>query len=423
MSDLGARIRHVVDESAPPIDGDEVLRTAAEPRGVRAGAVALGAALVVVMVGGLTFLWSGGQGDRPAAQESTSTSAAETTVTTAPPAEPSTTTTTTMLSEAGFLEPFRVECTAELADYPCSNLLDHNDATSWQAPDGGIGVSITVWFSPPVKIDQIGFTNLSDEAKYWRNGRVKDLDVKVGELAQTSVVHLDDRRRAGPQFVSVHSLSTSVVTITITGAYPGQSFADLPPFAELALADLSFVGVPAPADEARMDVIISGTRGPYSIDEIQRSGEFGPLIWSLVTTLNGSDDIPHGPGYQWVDWGPLWAGRLIDPTFPGADVYGVTDLLAVDPVALAAVVPRVQTVVLVQVDWSLDDLERFADDLQANAPDNGVCATGNANNDRVHVYATPNLDLGDVPPEAVDVETFEECPGYVDLSPRPTITP
>jgi hypothetical protein len=173
-------------------------------------------------------------------------------------------------------------------------------------------------------------------------------------------------------------------------------------------------------DEAVKEVLIHGTRAPYTFEETQAFGEFGPLLWGLVTTLNGAAEIAHGPTYDWVDWGPPWAGH--QPDSGPHDVYGVTDLSAVDVDAIAEVVPIGTTIVLRQVAWSLDELEEFKEWLNAGAPDNGVCSTGfGLIPNRVSVVAlASSLDLGDVPPGAVALETVDECPVYVEAG---TTTP
>jgi hypothetical protein len=109
------------------------------------------------------------------------------------------------------------------------------------------------------------------------------------------------------------------------------------------------------------ELAIHGTGKVYTLEESQAFGEFGPLLWNLVTTLNGTDRIEHHPGYEWVSWGPTWGGRIYDA---GGNTYGVTDLDAVDPEAVAAAVPAGETIVLREVPWSLDELNEFSDRLR-----------------------------------------------------------
>jgi len=109
------------------------------------------------------------------------------------------------------------------------------------------------------------------------------------------------------------------------------------------------------------ELVIHGTGKVYTLEESQAFGEFGPLLWNLVTTLNGTDRIEHHPGYEWVIWGPMWGGHIYDP---GRETYGVTNLDAVAPEAVAAAVPAGETIVLREVPWSLDELNEFSDRLR-----------------------------------------------------------
>jgi len=179
-------------------------------------------------------------------------------------------------------------------------------------------------------------------------------------------------------------------------------------------ADVSTTGTSGTSGNAlAADLRIEGTRPPYTFEETQAYGEFGPVLWGLVTTLSGADEIPHGPAYEWVDWGPLWAGHQPDPG--PYDVYGVTDLSAVDPDAIAAVVPIGSTIVLREVEWSLDQLEEFIELLIVGASENRVCSTGfGMTPNRVRVVAlAPGPVLGDVPREALAIEIVDDCLVYV----------
>ncbi len=156
------------------------------------------------------------------------------------------------------------------------------------------------------------------------------------------------------------------------------------------------------------EVVIVGTR-EYTFEETQSFGEFGPMLWGVVTTLNGTDDIPHGPGHEWVDWGPVWAGHQPDPG--PYEVYGVTDFSTVDAEALADVVPAGMIIVIREVQWSLNELDEYRTILWKGAPDNGVCSTGfGVVPNRVRVVALPHLNTGYIPFEALSIEIVEECP-------------
>ena len=86
MNDLGNKIRHLVDETAPPIDPARILQTRAR-RSLRPGwAVGVGFGLVVLAIGLVTFAvlrW--GSGHEPAVRPSSvTTGVSETTIDTTP---------------------------------------------------------------------------------------------------------------------------------------------------------------------------------------------------------------------------------------------------------------------------------------------------------------------------------------------------
>jgi hypothetical protein len=162
--------------------------------------------------------------------------------------EPEATSTTTTTSTPDIsiveLEPFRVDCTSELASYPCSALIDADPDNSWNAEAGGVGTVLTFFFSPPVQIAEIIFYNLEDTERFERNARIKALEIVIDDLPQQTIADLRDTNE--PQRIQVRSLGTSTVTITITSAYPGQTYDGKEPFRELALQEIAFYGRVSP---------------------------------------------------------------------------------------------------------------------------------------------------------------------------------
>jgi hypothetical protein len=159
------------------------------------------------------------------------------------------------------------------------------------------------------------------------------------------------------------------------------------------------------------EVIVEGTREPYTFEETQSYGEFGPVLWHLVTTINGTKAVDHHPQYEWVEWGLLWAGH--QPDDGPHVVYGVTNLSAVDVEAVEGILPVGTTIVLREVRWSLDQLEDWKEMLNDGAPENGVCSTGfGLEPNKIRVTAsTPDPDLGPVPEDAVWIDgvTADGC--------------
>jgi hypothetical protein len=210
----GARISQIPLPVAP----QPLLRTTA---GARALMVLAGVILTVAVLALLVNLFRGG-GPGEAVDTSTTTSTTQAPV------------------DIVQLVPIRVDCSTELADFPCSALIDDNPDNSWNAENGGIDATITFMFSPPVQITEVYIRNLPDEERFERNARVKGIEVVIDDLAQATITELADTN--DPQSVQLRSLRTSSVQITVTSAYPGQSYQGREPFRELAIQEIVFYG-------------------------------------------------------------------------------------------------------------------------------------------------------------------------------------
>ena len=158
----------------------------------------------------------------------------------------STTTSTTTPPDLTIVElkPFRVDCTSELASFPCTALTDDDPSNDWNAEAGGVGAVVTFFFSPPVQIAEVILYNLEDAERFARNARIKGLEIVVDDLPQATIADLQDTNE--PQRVQLRSLHTSTVSITITSAYPGQTHEGREPFPELALQEVAFYGRVSP---------------------------------------------------------------------------------------------------------------------------------------------------------------------------------
>lgn len=203
-----------------PVAPQPMLRTTA---GARALMVLAGVILSVAVLALVVNVFRGGE-----ETDATTTTAA----------------TTTVPIRIEQLAPIRIDCTSELAAYPCEALIDGDPDNSWNATEGGVGTEITVLFSPPVQISEVFFHNLENEERFLRNARIKGLEILVDDLEQAIVEELDDSNQ--PQKIQVGSIRTSSLTIRITSAYPGQSYQGREPFPELALQELNFFGRPTP---------------------------------------------------------------------------------------------------------------------------------------------------------------------------------
>jgi len=209
----GARL----SQAMLPVAPQPMLRTTA---GARALMVLAGVILVVALLALAVNVFRGG--DETAADSS------------------STTSTTQVPLDIVQLRPIRVDCTSELVDYPCSALIDDVPDNSWNARDGGVGVVVTFLFSPPVQISEVYIHNLEDQERFERNARMKGVEIVVDDLPQATIFELEDNNQ--PQRVSLRSLRTSSLQLTITSAYPGQSYEGREPFRELAAQEILFYG-------------------------------------------------------------------------------------------------------------------------------------------------------------------------------------
>jgi hypothetical protein len=70
------------------------------------------------------------------------------------------------------------------------------------------------------------------------------VEIVIDDLPQATIADLEDTNE--PQRIQVRSLGTSTVTITITSAYPGQTYEGKEPFRELALQAIAFYGRVSP---------------------------------------------------------------------------------------------------------------------------------------------------------------------------------
>jgi hypothetical protein len=242
MSETGNRLRALFEEIAPAIDMGRVMAAAGDhPRARRGWLIAVAAAIVALLAGGGWLLFLRGSSEpSDTVTLPVVTSTAGTSVTTEVDAT-STSLADLLLAE---LRPVSVDCTSELAHFPCEALIDDDPNNDWNAREGGVGVEVTFYFSPPVQITEIVFRNVEDPERFARNARIRGLEVSLDDVSQATIAELPDSQ--APQRVQVRSLRTSRLTVTITSAYPGEAYEGREPFFELALQEIEFFGRVAP---------------------------------------------------------------------------------------------------------------------------------------------------------------------------------
>ncbi len=247
-SDVGRELRDLFDQIAPPVDGRRIARTVKPRRQVGSGwQIGLIAGLAVLIAGAVTLVF---RPDNPIGITPVADATSMPPITATPPNETTTSideTTTTATEtppvtvERQLIEPAFVNCSAELEGFPCQFLIDGWLESEWQTSNGGIGAQFSFAFGHPIRITEIGFTNLPQDERFLRNANIKGVEVIVDDLPQASIAELADDNST-TQWITINSIRTSVLTITVTSAYPGVSVADREPFTELALAEISFRG-------------------------------------------------------------------------------------------------------------------------------------------------------------------------------------
>lgn len=142
----------------------------------------------------------------------------------------------------GPIQPESVDVSSEFSlEFGSSALLDGDLSTAWNdASLHGDGATLTFRFATPVILDEITITNLADPDRFVRNFRLRGYAISLdGE--QTAIAgELDDVQQ--PQTIALGNRSASVVTLAVTSTYGAQSTDAGPPFEELAIAEVGFIG-------------------------------------------------------------------------------------------------------------------------------------------------------------------------------------
>lgn len=121
------------------------------------------------------------------------------------------------------------------------NLIDGDPASYWNdASLHGEGAELTFEFSSPVAIDSLLIQSPADEAAFIRNYRVRGYEISTDDLPTPITGELADSREQ--QTIKVASSATSRLVLRITSTYEPRPFQDQPPFEELAIAEVTFIG-------------------------------------------------------------------------------------------------------------------------------------------------------------------------------------
>lgn len=138
------------------------------------------------------------------------------------------------------LVPNRVVPSAQLSDFPASNLIDNDPTTMWQVGQEGVGATVTFFFEEPVSLARIEFLNLANPDSFKRNFRIRNIRIIPDDTTRAVVTELQDLQELQP--IPIQTTSTLSVRIEVTSTFPAEAVGDLSPFKELAIQDISFFG-------------------------------------------------------------------------------------------------------------------------------------------------------------------------------------
>ncbi len=136
--------------------------------------------------------------------------------------------------------PNRVVPSAQLSDFPASNLIDTDQLTMWQVGQEGVGATVTFFFEQPVSLERIEFLNLADPEGFRRNFRIRDIRIIPDDTTRAVVTALQDIQEL--QVIPIQTTSTLSLRIEVTSTFPAEAVGDLSPFKELAIQDIAFFG-------------------------------------------------------------------------------------------------------------------------------------------------------------------------------------
>lgn len=149
----------------------------------------------------------------------------------------------------------RVSASSELANFEAKFLVDGTDRAWNDESLRGAGAELTFTFSSPVELDEIVVHHLTDAERFARNYRIARFEIHFdGERAQEATVPDEPGAHAVPV-----AGRASEVRLVVTDVYPAELFGGGPPFEELAVAEIEFIGVAAADPSAAAETGITST--------------------------------------------------------------------------------------------------------------------------------------------------------------------
>ncbi len=138
----------------------------------------------------------------------------------------------------------KVSASSELsARFGADRLIDGDFETGWQdASLRGVGAEIVLEFTEPVAITEIVVYPYRDEERFARNYWVEHFEIRTNDLGPT----ITGRFANFPESLTVRlgTNETLTLTFTVNTTYPALTYADKPPYDELAIAEIQVFGAP-----------------------------------------------------------------------------------------------------------------------------------------------------------------------------------
>ena len=150
-------------------------------------------------------------------------------------------TSTTIQSLLKLQTPFSCSASSSLGDgWSCENIYD-DEPSSWQ-DNGGECENATLEFTFPKDIyfQFLTYENIEDSKSFKRNFKPRDILITSEEDGFSIEFELENQNTSS-QWIDLNT-SSSVISIQILSAYPGEEVNGAEPFPECAIQEITFYG-------------------------------------------------------------------------------------------------------------------------------------------------------------------------------------
>ena len=152
-----------------------------------------------------------------------------------------TSTSTTIQSLLQLQYPFSCYASSSLGDgWSCEKIYD-DEPSSWQ--DNGLecaNATLEFTFSKDIYFQFLTYENIEDSKSFKRNFKPRDILITTEEEGFSIEYELENQNTSS-QWIDLNTTS-SVITIQILSAYPGEEVNGAEPFPECAIQEITFYG-------------------------------------------------------------------------------------------------------------------------------------------------------------------------------------